>query len=232
MSQPIPMSCVPPDATERTVSPFRREGSGEWLREAECVVDGKVIAIREYDGNDILIRERPMNDKGRNHGLVLEWHENGQMQLAEPYVDGVIHGTARQWHHDGSFLGTYTLDHGTGFDIWRDKREDGEVVITEIHSLHHGELHGFQWWFEYDQTLCWERHFRENQLHGIEREWNDHGRLRRDTPRYWIKDEKVNKRRYLRAARGDDTLPPFRPEDQQRDRVFPPELLRLLDRDG
>jgi hypothetical protein len=50
--------------------------------------------------------------------------------LIEPYVNGKIHGTAKQYGRDGSVIGTYTLRHGTGYDIWRVENEDGATNET------------------------------------------------------------------------------------------------------
>lgn len=234
----VPTSSLPGDVVERTVSPYRHDNHGDyagcvWFKVAVCIVDGMVIAKREYDDKDGLIRETPLDAQGRRHGLVLEWHEEtGQLSLAEPYVDGVIHGTALQWDHEGRFLGGYTLDQGSGFDIWRCREEDGSVSVKEVHSLRHGVPQGFQWWFGDVQRLWWEIHFVECERHGIERRWNGRGRLCRDAPRYWINGQRVNKRAYIRAAAKDSSLPVFEEAHQQPIRAFPREVQRALDARG
>jgi len=223
------MSPLPANVIERTVSPYRRHdydnvGYGEWLRVAECVFEGVVVAKREYDGEDRLVHEIPLDGEGRRHGLVLEWHESGHLSLAEPFVSGHVHGTAMQWDYDGRYLGNYTLRHGTGFDIWRGTAENGSVYVSEVHSVLDGQLHGFQWWFGEDQQLWHELHFAHGQLHGIEREWNAIGNLRRGAPRYWVSGQRVDKRRYTRAAAADPSLPPFLAGHQRPGRTFPNEV--------
>jgi antitoxin component YwqK of YwqJK toxin-antitoxin module len=82
---------------------------------------------------------------GLKHGREITWGEDGTLELIEPYFDGRIHGTARQYGRDGRIIGTYRLVHGTGYDIWRQETEDGRVHISEIHSMKDGQPDGYEW---------------------------------------------------------------------------------------
>ena len=73
-----------------------------------------------------------------------------------------------------------------------------------------------------------ESHFAEGLEHGIQRDWDSTGRLRRGFPKYFINGEQVTKRQYLRAAKLDSSLPPFREEDNRPERQFPPEVAAAL----
>jgi hypothetical protein len=81
---------------------------------------------------------------------------------------------------------------------------------------------------EDETSVFMERHFQRGVLHGIRRDWNVHGRLRRGYPKYYVRGEQVCKRQYVRAAAADPTLPPFRVEDNNPGRVFPAELRKKL----
>lgn len=214
---------------ERTVAPYCEKKGAVWLRQVECRLNNVLVGRRCYDKQDRLLIEEPVNRAGQTHGVKLWWYENGQLQLAEPYCRGLIHGTATQWAADGRKLGTYTLDHGCGFDIWRGLTEDGDIHIAEVHSLVEGWLHGYQWWFNEDHTLYWERHWHRGKLHGIEREWNDAGRVCRASPKYWVNDQQLDKRRYIRACLLDGTLPPFDVADRDRQRRFPKQIRCVLE---
>jgi hypothetical protein len=88
--------------------------------------------------------------------------------------------------------------------------------------MREGQPHGYEWWLREDQRSVWaERHWWEGQVHGIEREWNAQGRLKRGYPRYYFSGERVSKRAYLRALTVDSNLPAFRVEDNQPQRCFP-----------
>jgi antitoxin component YwqK of YwqJK toxin-antitoxin module len=220
-------SSIPAGAIERIVSEYRREGNLVWPRRAECCLDGEIVGKRFYDEDGTLTGETPLKD-GQKHGVAYRW-DDGQLISAEPYWEGKPHGTGMQWDEDGRLLGTYTLVHGMGLDIWRAVREDGSIYVSEVHSMRDGVPHGFEWWLDEDQASVWdEKHWHLGELHGIERRWNDSGRLRRGWPQYWIHGTKVTKRQYLRAAAKDDTLPPFREEDQLPQRSFPPEIRHVL----
>ena len=139
-----------------------------------------------------------------------------------------MHGTAVQWADDGTVIGTYEMRRGTGLDVWRCRSADGRVRVTEIHGMRDGKKHGFTWWIEDRTHPNHEEHFWEGHLHGIERMWNENDRLCRGYPRYWIRDEQVRKRKYLRASAQDESLPEYRVADQLPTRRFPMGIRAIL----
>jgi hypothetical protein len=209
---------IPAFASERTVRPFRRTGDafsgGIWFREVECRVKGKVVGTRSYDDKDQLMIETPMRGK-KVHGVRLEWDENGDLELAEPYHNGMVSGTSRQYHK-GKLVGTYSIRNGTGLDVWRNQREDGTWFVSEIWPLRNGHADGIELWFNEDERTVWrEAYWRASVLHGIEREWNARGRLARGYPRYWTNGSRVTKQAYLAACKRDSSLPLFQLRDQK-----------------
>ena len=223
-------SSIPAGVIERVVSTYRREGGAVWLRRVECLLGGDVVGEQFYDNDGALLIETPLRHS-KKHGVEFHWYEGGgSLQSAEPFHEGLPHGTAKQWGEDGILLGTYTLNHGSGLDLWRRQQcSDGSVFLSEIHSMKDGWPHGYEWWLNSDQRSVWaERHWNEGQFHGIEREWNARGRLRRGYPRYYVRGERVSKRAYLKACRVDPSLPAFRAKDNKPVRRFPSELAREL----
>ncbi|MBX3063782.1 MAG: hypothetical protein KF726_12450 [Anaerolineae bacterium] len=231
----FPRSSIPKGVAEYTTQAYEEVpvrlgkivGVQVHYRHTECVLDGKIVGVRWYGRDNVLLGERPLKN-GQLHGRVVEWYENGNLNSIEPYLEGKPHGVAKQYSYDGKLIGTYRMVHGTGLDVWRGGDEDGNIYITEIHPMVDGELHGYQWWFKHDQILNEENPYRKGLLHGIQRHWNLQDRLRRGYPKYWINGEQVTKRQYLRAARTDKTLPPFDPADNQPTRRFPAKIRRLL----
>lgn len=221
-------SDIPPNVVEQITREFRREGGAIYHRLTECRLNGEVVGQRGYGEDGQLVSETPLKN-GRKHGREFQWEDDGTLSLIEPYLNGKIHGTAKQYGRDGSVIGTYTLRHGTGYDVWRCEEEDGSIYISEIHSYKDGLPHGYEWWLENTPHLLWEeRHWHAGEFHGIERSWNDAKKLRRGYPRYWIKGERVDKRTYLRAAENDPTLPPFRLKDNSPRRRFPAAIEQLF----
>lgn len=217
-----PKSDIPANAVERCA------GSTDGGEIRQYLVRGKVVGQRWFDEHGHLLVETPLRNDNK-HGREISWNEDGSLSLVEPYCDGKIHGTARQYGAKGRVVGTYKMVHGTGFDVWRDQFAGGPVYVSEIHSLRDGVLHGFIWWLNEDQTSVFEEyHWHNGQPHGIERSWNSFGKLRRSCPKYWVGSQAVTKRQYLAASRKDPTLPPFRLKDNRPQRDFPPEIRRIL----
>jgi hypothetical protein len=183
-------------------------------------VDGRVVGRRVRDEAGRVTHEHGLKD-GRKHGPERSWDDEGHLKWETCYADGLEHGTARQWDR-GRLVGTYTMVHGTGVDLWRDA--DGR--LSEERYYEAGTWHGFERWWRWDERTVWkESHFRHGREHGVFREWNDRGRLHRGFSCYFVAGERVNKRRYLRAAAADPSLPPFRAEDDDPRRPLPREHL-------
>jgi antitoxin component YwqK of YwqJK toxin-antitoxin module len=219
------VTAIPAEAEERIVERYE-DGA---RKQAEYWLDGERVGARYFDASGAPDNEWAFR-KGVPHGTRYVWHEPGQLASAEPYEEGVPHGTARQWsRYDGRLIGSYTLERGTGIDLWRQDWSDGSVELAEVHYMRNGRPHGFEWWLNEDQRSVWqERHWKDGERHGIERDWNIEGRLRRGYPRYWVQGERVSKRQYLRTAARDPSLPPFRAEENEPQRTFPPEVAEHL----
>jgi len=221
-------SDIPPNVVEQVTSEFRRNGGVIYHRLTACVLNDEVVGQRAYGEEGQLVKETPLRN-GRKHGREYQWHDDGRLNSVEPYVNGKVHGTAKQYGRNGSVIGTYTLRHGTGYDIWRWESEDGAIRISEIHTLQDGLPHGYEWWLREEPHLVWhEIHWHEGQYHGIERQWNLANKLRRGFPQYWINGDRVDKRKYLRAAKKDPNLPPFRLKDNSPRRRFPSAIEQLF----
>lgn len=182
--------------------------------------------MRSYENGELCYEHGLKN--GKKHGTEYMWM-GGKLLSAEPYVDGASHGVAQQWSPDGKLIGTYRMCHGTGLDLWRMQREDGSVFLTEATCFKKGRHLSFQWFINEDQkTVTWESFWNENGLHGVQRQWNLKGRLRRGFPQYYIDNRRVSKRQYVAACKKDPATPPLRPEDDKPQRTFPPEVARHL----
>ncbi len=145
---------------------------------------------------------------GKKHGTEYDWIIPGVLAAAEPFVDGVCHGTVRQWNDQGRSIGTYRMVHGTGLDLWRQQRTNRSVCLSEVAYCKNGAFHGFIWRLEQNQTAVWsECHCQNGLPHGIEREWNPMRRLCRGYPKYHVLGNAVTKRQYLKATTADPTLP-------------------------
>jgi antitoxin component YwqK of YwqJK toxin-antitoxin module len=219
-------SSIPRAAKERVPATHR---TGQQKYKVEYLLNGEVVGVRQFDENGQLSFERPMKN-GVTHGTLYDI-EDGVVTFSEPYRYGLAHGIARQWSHDGELIGSYSMQHGTGLDLWRCKKnwDNGRAFLAEVRHIKEGKWHGFEWWLNEDQrSVNSEHHFWENLQHGIERRWNSQRRLKRGFPRYWVNNKQVTKREYLRACVKDGNLPPFREADNRPRRKFPPEVLDTM----
>lgn len=227
MAPPRYRSSIPAIARERVVE--------EWpngiKKRAEYFVKGRMVGIRGFFENGELEFDWPRR-KGRPHGRQYFWIAPGKLGSVEPYENGLAHGVAKQWSANGKLIGIYRMRHGTGIDLWRRERDDGSVFLSEVLYLRKGLPAGFQWGINEDQeTVHLERHYNgKGELHGISREWNRTGRLRRGFPKYYLNNQAVSKQRYLLACKNDSSLPRLRREDDQPKRAFPREIVTKLRR--
>ena len=217
-------SDIPQGAIEKTVRDHKEKDMLHGYRVVDCFFKGNLVGQRVYNHVGFMVVETPMKD-GLKHGREITWNEDGTLLLIEPYTRGKIHGTAKQYGRNGKIIGKYKIVHGTGFDIWRQEDEDNTIFISEFHSLQNGVPNGYEWWFASARKDPWyERHWCMGKLHGIERVWNDKGRLRRGYPKFYVADQVVSKQKYIKIALKDKTLPAFREEDNSAFRKLPSEV--------
>jgi hypothetical protein len=216
-------SSIPKAARERVVA---RCVKSRGKYKVECILNGIVVGVRTFHETGELEYECPLKN-GMAHGIKYRSDTPGKLLSAEPYSKGLPHGKARQWSHSGTRIGTYVMKRGTGVDLWW-AQHCGHALpyLSEARDLKDGKWHGFEWWLNEDQQSVWcERHFHNDQAHGIERSWNSQGRLRRGYPRYWVKGNRVTKPQYLRESAKDPTLPPVHESDNRPQRRFPPGVM-------
>lgn len=219
-------SSIPPTAQERVI---KRYPSGA-KNESEYHLRRKLVGVRCFFESGEPELEYAIND-GKPHGFKLVWHGPGVLLSVEPYARGLPHGVAKQWDDHGRLIGTYRMIRGTGVDLWRQPRDRGKPYLSEVLYLKNGRPHGFEWWLEEDQKRVFiERHWKDGELHGIEREWNGERHLSRGYPKYHVAGKQVTKRQYLKAGSLDSTLPPFRLQDNKPGRRFPSEIEKHLAR--
>jgi hypothetical protein len=213
-------SSIPEDAEEVLTGSF-----DENQLIYDCVVNGEKVGTRNRRADGRLNIETGWRGE-RPHGWRRFWDDRDNTLVWEEFmVDGREHGVVRQWSQS-RLIGWYLMDHGTGVDLWRN--DDGS--LSEERYLKDGQWHGFErWWSHQSNTTTWlEKHFYENVEHGIERQWNGEGRIRRGYPRYFVNGQRVSKRQYLSACQRDPTLPPYRPEDDRPERPLPPEYFTTM----
>jgi hypothetical protein len=174
---------------------------------AEYFIDGELVGRRWWNDDGQRSMEWTYRN-GRQHGVWREWHDNGRLQFQSTYENGYEHGQALQWDEDGTLLGGYSMNMGTGIDLWW----GCTGFPTEERHMKDGLPHGSERWWSRKNEVYDELEWSNGQLHGIHRRWTGR-KLDRGFPQFHINHEKVTKREYLRAAEPDPTLPLCDPKD-------------------
>ena len=198
----------------------------------EYLVGRSVVGCRLFDAGGALQLDYGIR-RGRRHGREYRLDSPGKLLSFTVYRNGLEQGLARQWSDDGRLIGTYRMHNGTGVDLWWQETwpRPGRPYLAEVHFMLKGRRHGFEWWLNEDQgSIYRERHWSGDEAHGIEREWNETGRLRPGFPKFYVRGRRVTRKVYEceRERERDPSLPPYRTEDNQPRRKFPPPIARRL----
>lgn len=219
------VSSIPADASEKILN-YHANGTKS---HTEYFLGDLKVGHRSFEDDGRLSDEMSYGPEGL-HGWQYWFADDSDFLLSsECYEKGLAHGMAWQWDREGHLIGCYSMDHGTGLDLWWQSHfEVGTPYLSEVHSFVEGSPDGFEWWLKQDHSLWWELHWQMGRKHGIERRWNGKGGLERGFPRYYVNDIRVTKAQYQRACEKDPALPPFRKEDHQAQRSFPAHIIRCL----
>jgi antitoxin component YwqK of YwqJK toxin-antitoxin module len=211
------LSSSPPAIPDHAEEHIRTTWDDGGRKSADYLLDGRRVGHRSWGEAGQLLMEYAVEDD-QMHGPFRTWHDNGQLCERGWYERGREHGTSEQYNEAGALIGSYTMEHGTGVDLWFIR----PGLISEERHCRDGRRHGPErWWNEDNRTVAEEGHYAEGLEHGIFRAWNASGRLRRGYPRYFVAGRRVRKAAYERARRGDPGLPPFRAEENRPERTPP-----------
>ena len=141
---------------------------------------------------------------------------DGRTKWRARWVHGVQHGLQQQWDEHGNLLTATRFVRGTGLDLWFDGGR-----LSESRQFVDGHLHGPERWWSGARDVWLEIQFWRGQKHGLERQWNNRGRLRRGYPKYFVHDQQVTRRAYEQARRSDATLPALSPREGRPQRTPP-----------
>jgi hypothetical protein len=192
-------------------------------QKSSYVLNGEKVGIRLWEEDGMLSHEHGIRN-GKKHGRDYNFRTNGEPYEVTPYRNSKIHGQGIQWADNGSVLITYKMSNGVGLDLWCDQLNG--TLAEEMYWVKQGQLGYRRDWNADDKTVYAEYFFVFCRgYHGIWREWNSKGRLRRGFPHFFVNDLRVTKQKYLKAAEVDPILPPYIPEEDLPDRILPLDYL-------
>jgi antitoxin component YwqK of YwqJK toxin-antitoxin module len=166
---------------------------GDWYRPAtrktpykQGVKDG--VEQLFHPGTDTLQQEIPWA-QGKIEGVKKAFHENGKPAVETPYAGGTISGEVRSYTDTGRLLRvarfTAGVRDGEMVDYWPDR----ESAVERTVPYKRGKIDGVARAFYADGKPKWEKPFRDNLQHGIEKQFAPDGTVERE--RHWIEGDPV-----------------------------------------
>jgi len=144
-----------------------------------------------------------LDREGRMHGRERHWSQRGRLTYDAGWIHGTQHGLQRQWDAEGHLIVRTRFVRGTGLDVWCGFRNR----LSETREMKAGHRHGYERHWTGARRVHREEHFHEGLEHGVLREWDADGVLKRRA--FFVRGTRVDRRAYERAAKMDPTLPPF-----------------------
>jgi hypothetical protein len=171
-----------------------------------------------------LMHEQPLDAQGRAHGIEIEYDDSGAVVWCATWVHGSMDGPVVQLDERGVPVLVTGFEGGRGTDLWMSCGQ-----ISEVRELLDGAPHGLLRWGDPTRPSE-EGYFVRGQRHGIFREWESDGRLRKGFPRYYLDDARVSRRVYEAARVEDPSLRPYVAREDVNRRAMPEAVREALAR--
>lgn len=153
---------------------------------------------RQYDvASGAMLSETPWVD-GKIHGLKRTFHPNGKPANESTYEKGQIKGISRSFTADGQVSRTVSfvngLRDGESIDYWPDKPD----AVDRIISYKKGQVDGVAKAFYLNGKPKWERPYKNNRQHGIEKQFAADGAVEKTL--YWFEGNPVSAEEYAKKG--------------------------------
>ena len=167
-----------------------------------------------------ILSECYFDRQGLRHGVELSRFKSGAVEWQQTWRHGQMDGFARQFDDQGRSLYRARFVAGTGLDLWVQYG-----VVVESRELRKSVRHGFERW-GHPRLPYEERHFLLGRQTGIARRWIG-AELEDGFPKYFLEDEEISRKRYLRVCEKMRGLPPACSKDDKRERPLLPQFRKI-----
>lgn len=137
--------------------------------------------------------------KGVIDGVKRTYHPNGKPANETTYAKGEATGISRSYTADGQVSRTVIFVNGErdgdAIDYWTDKPDAVERIVP----YRKGKVEGVAKAFYLSGKLKWERPFKDNRQHGIEKQYSIDGAV--DKTLYWLNGSQVTAEEYAKKAK-------------------------------
>jgi antitoxin component YwqK of YwqJK toxin-antitoxin module len=132
--------------------------------------------------------------KGRIQGVKRTFHANGKPASETPYDKGEIQGVSRSFDAEGKLIRVVTYSNGQrdgdATEYWPGKPEQVKQVVP----YRKGAVEGVAKAFYLNGKPKWERPFKDNRQHGVERQYDGDGKVEKTL--YWLNGGQVTAEEY------------------------------------
>lgn len=136
---------------------------------------------------------------GRIHGVKRTFHPNGKPANETAYDKGEIQGASRSFDAEGRLIRVVTFANGQRdgdvTDYWPEK--PGQ--IKQVVPYRKGSVEGVAKAFYLNGKLKWERPFKDNRQHGVEKAFDGDGKPEKTA--YWLNGNQVPEAEYRERMR-------------------------------
>jgi antitoxin component YwqK of YwqJK toxin-antitoxin module len=211
----IEMECqtVAPDASKPIrhiirLTPLNKAGKPDgreqvfvdWYRRAARIteyVNGMRQGMeRQFDVQTGNVLSETSWDQDVIEGIKKTFHPDGTLANETPYKKGVVAGQSRSYSSEGVLVRVVNFKDGKrdgeSVDYWPEKPEAVQRTI----SYRNGLVEGVAKAFYLNGALKWERPFRDNLQHGVEKQYAADGLVEKTI--YWFKGNAVSEDDYRR----------------------------------
>lgn len=113
---------------EVTIAELEKREGRLYLRGESRPYSG--LLVEDYVGEGAGRKSELEIRDGRIHGRGRGWHENGQLEVEEHFVDGVSHGTRTRWYANGSRRSEAAIVGGALNGPYREWHENGTLAVA------------------------------------------------------------------------------------------------------
>jgi antitoxin component YwqK of YwqJK toxin-antitoxin module len=149
---------------------------------------------RHFEADRGALQSETPWENGAIHGLKRVFHPNGKVASESTYVKGLIAGQSRSYNEAGGLIRVVTYEkgkrNGEQIDYWPDKPDVAQRIIPYQNDQVVGVAKGFY----LSGKLKWERPFKDNRQHGVEKQYAADGALEKTL--YWLEGNPVSEEDY------------------------------------
>jgi antitoxin component YwqK of YwqJK toxin-antitoxin module len=154
-----------------------------------------------YNQTGALTAEIPWVN-GRIHGVKRTFHPDGKPANETAYDKGEIRGASRSFDAAGKVIRVVSYSNGQrdgdSTDYWPEKPEQVKQVVP----YRGGVVEGVAKAFYLDGKPKWERPFKDNRQHGVEKQYDGDGKV--DQTLYWLNGSRVSAEEYRKKSLDTD----------------------------